>query len=176
MRYVFSWIANDSSAFEIVNSVDFLQAITWTPDAWKEVTTDAIKNCFAKCGIAEQRVEVNDELDNEFEDVYKELTGELESKIIVEEFIHFDAGTNTCPHVLNSDKINWRITSIQGCISEYHGGLGKGGSDNEVIDVATDNDEEGSLLQVTPREGLRMLDQLVFVTGICEKDRRALFQ
>ena len=42
------------------------------------------------------------------------------------------------------------------------------------MDVATDYDEE-SLLQVTPREGLRMLDQLVFVTGICKKDRRALF-
>ena len=42
------------------------------------------------------------------------------------------------------------------------------------IDVATDYHEE-SLLQVTPREGLRMLNQLVFVTGICEEDRRALF-
>ena len=31
------------------------------------------------------------------------------------------------------------------------------------------------MLQVTSREGLRMLDQLVFVTGICEEDRRALF-
>ena len=46
---------------------------------------------------------------------------------------------------------------------------------NIVIDVATDDDEEESLLQVTPREGLRMLDQLVFVTGICEYDRIALF-
>ena len=47
--------------------------------------------------------------------------------------------------------------------------------DNEVMDVATDDDEEESLLQVTPRGGLRMLDQLVFVTGICEEDRRTLF-
>ena len=39
---------------------------------------------------------------------------------------------------------------------------------NMVIDVATDDYEEESLLQVAPREGLRMLDQLVFVTGICE--------
>ena len=45
----------------------------------------------------------------------------------------------------------------------------------EVIDVATDDDEEESLLQVTPREGLRMLDHLVCVIGICEEDRRALF-
>ena len=76
MRYVFSRIANYRSAFEIVNSVGFLQAITWMSDAWKEVTTDTIKNCFAKCGIAEQRVLVNDELDDEFEDLLKELTGD----------------------------------------------------------------------------------------------------
>ena len=56
---------------------------------------------------------------------------------------------------------------------ENNGGLEKGDGDNEVIDVATDYEE--SLLQVTPREGLRMLDQLVFVTGICKEDHRALF-
>ena len=78
------------------------------------------------------------------------------------------------PPALNSDKIDWRITSIQDCISGYHGGLENGDSDNEVIDVATDDDGE-SLLQLTPREGLRMLDQLVFVTGICEEDHGALF-
>ena len=94
--------------------------------------------------------------------------------MIAEEYIHFDAATNTCPPALNSDKIDWMITSIQDCISEYLCGLEKGDSDNEVIDVATDDDEE-SLRQVTSREGLRMLDQLVFVTGICKEDRRALF-
>ena len=113
VRYVLSLIANDRSASAIANSVDFLQAITWTSDAWKEVTTDTIKNCFAKCGIAEQRVEINDELDHEFEDLFKELPGELESNIIAEEYIYFDAETNTCPPALNSDKIDWRITSIQ---------------------------------------------------------------
>ena len=71
--------------------------------------------------------------------------------MIAEEFIHYDAATNTCPPALNSDKIDWRITSIQDCISEYLGGLEEGDSDNEVIDVTTDDDEE-SLLQVTPRE------------------------
>ena len=94
--------------------------------------------------------------------------------MIAEEYIHFDAATNTCPPALNSDKIDWRITSIQDCISEYLGGLEKGASDNELIDVSTHYDEE-SLLQVTPREGLRMLDQLIFVTGICKEDRRVLF-
>ena len=113
MRYVLSRIANNRSASEIVNSVDIFKAITWTSDAWKEVTTDTIKNCFAKCGIAEQTVEVNDDLDDGFEDLFKELTGELESNMIADEYIHFDASTNTCPPALNSDKIDWRITSIQ---------------------------------------------------------------
>ena len=58
--------------------------------------------------------------------------------MIAEEYIHFDAATNTCPPALNSDKVDWRITSKQDCISEYLGGLEKGDSDNEVIDVAPD--------------------------------------
>ena len=98
MRYVLSRIANDRSA-----SFGFLQAITWTFDAGKEVTIDTIKNCFAKCGIAEQRFEVNDQLGDEFEDLFKELTGETESNMIAEEYIHFDAATNNCPPVVNSD-------------------------------------------------------------------------
>ena len=46
--------------------------------------------------------------------------------MIAEDYINFDAATNTCPPALNSDKIDWRITSIQDCISEYLGGLEKG--------------------------------------------------
>ena len=46
------------------------------------------------------------ELDDEFEDLFKELTGELESSMIAEEYIHFDAETNTCPPALNSDNID----------------------------------------------------------------------
>ena len=50
-----------------------------------------------------QTVEVNDELDHEFEDLSKELTCELESNMIAEEeYIHFDAATTTCPPALNS--------------------------------------------------------------------------
>ena len=93
------------------------------------------------------------------EDLFKELTGELESNMIAEDYIHFDAATTFIPPALNSYKIDWRITSIQDCMNL--GGLEKGDRDNEVIYVATDYHEE-SLLQVTPREGLRMLDQLVF--------------
>ena len=72
---------------------------------------------------------------------------------------------------LNSDKIDWRITSIQDCINEYLAGLEKGDSDNEVIEVVI----EVIFASSDPCEGLRMLDQLVFVTGICKEDRRALF-
>ena len=50
------------------------------------------------------------------------------------EYIYFDAATNTCPPALNSDKTDWRITSIQDCISEYLGGLEKGDSDNDNYD------------------------------------------
>ena len=43
------------------------------------------------------RIEVNDGLDDEFEYLFKELAGELESNMIAEEYINFDAATNTCP-------------------------------------------------------------------------------
>ena len=51
--------------------------------------------------------------------------------MIAEENIHFHAATNTCPPALNLDKIDWRITSREECISEYGGGLEKGDSDNQ---------------------------------------------
>ena len=36
---------------QTARGIDILQAITWVADAWKDVSVETIKNCFAKCGI-----------------------------------------------------------------------------------------------------------------------------
>ena len=53
MGYVITRIIDDLFASEIAKGIDFLQAIKWVADTWKKVSVETIKNCFAKCGIAE---------------------------------------------------------------------------------------------------------------------------
>ena len=42
--------------------------------AWKEVTAETIKNCFAKCDFTEETSEIEGDIDNEeFNALFKEL-------------------------------------------------------------------------------------------------------
>ena len=42
--------------------------------AWKEVTAETIKNCFAKCDFTEETSEIEDDIvDEEFNALFKEL-------------------------------------------------------------------------------------------------------
>ena len=180
MRYVLARIANDRFASEIANAVDILQAITWTAAAWKEVTEDTIKNCFVKCGIVEQTVEGNDELDEEFDYLFKELTGEIVNDMTADEYVDFDVETCISPLTINSDQVDWRRTSIQACIDEHVGGVESGDDDGDEADEVTNDDDddnddqEESSSEISPREALGMLDQLVHVAGISKDDRNSL--
>ena len=59
MRYVLVWIVDDRNAYEI----DIIQTIEWITSAWKEVSKDTSKNCFAKCGVAEGPAIIDDDKD-----------------------------------------------------------------------------------------------------------------
>ena len=65
MRYIIARINDDLFAIEIAKGIDILPAITWVVDAWKEVSVETIKNCFAKCGITEQTSKDEDDLVDE---------------------------------------------------------------------------------------------------------------
>ena len=97
MRYVVAHINDDLFASEIAKgSIDVPQAITWVTDAWKEVTVETIKNCFAKCGITEKTAESEDDaVDEEFSALFNELTTGSECEMAMEEYIIFDVATSS---------------------------------------------------------------------------------
>ena len=66
MRYVIARVKEDLLASEIAKQIDVLQAIIeWMAKAWKEVTAETIKNCFARCGFTEETSEIEDDIVNE---------------------------------------------------------------------------------------------------------------
>ena len=66
MCYVIARVKEDLLASEIAKQIDVLQAIVeWMAKAWKEVTAETIKNCFAKCGFTEETSEIEDDIVNE---------------------------------------------------------------------------------------------------------------
>ncbi|XP_057299446.1 tigger transposable element-derived protein 6-like [Hydractinia symbiolongicarpus] len=70
VKYVLARIQENTSATKIVKAINVLVAIRWIQDAWKEVSSSTIKNCFQKCGIKRdsEEIEENDGDDDlEFE-------------------------------------------------------------------------------------------------------------
>ena len=58
MCYIIASIDDDLFASGIAKGIDNFQAITWVAAAWKAVSVEKIKNCFAKCGINGQTSEM----------------------------------------------------------------------------------------------------------------------
>ena len=111
LRHVIARISNDCSASDIAKEVDILQAITWVAAAWKEVSETIIKNCFAKCGILQQVVENDEpELDDEFAELFKELTemNETENNFTAEEYADFDNEISSFHPPINSEMVDWK--------------------------------------------------------------------
>ena len=61
MRYVIAHVKEYLLASEIAKEIDVLQAIEWVAKAWKEVSAETIKNCFAKYGFAEKTSGIEDD-------------------------------------------------------------------------------------------------------------------
>ena len=161
MRFVIARSKDDVLASEITKQVDVLQAIEWI--AWGEVSVDTIKNCFKKCGFDEnsnQDDDDNDEkvLDEEFKALFDELA---DSSMTQEEYIDFDIEVCTSYPKINSDKVDWNVSSVSKCVSEY---LNKesGNEENPESDPESeDNVKEIEQEEITPHEALIFIDKLI---------------
>ena len=137
MRYVIARINDDLTASEIAKGIDILQAITWVADSWKEVSVETIKNCFAKCGITDQiGQDENDLVDEEFNSLFNEHV-DPECDMIAEEYADFDVETCSSLPPINSDMVDWRVSSVKACVTEY---FQKECAD--VNEVALDSDDD----------------------------------
>ena len=110
MRYVIARINDGLFASEIAKGTYIFQAITWVADAWKEVSIETIKNCFATCGITEQTSEDEDDIvDREFNALFNDFA-DSECDMAAIEYVHYDV--KTCSSLP-------AISSVQACVTEY---------------------------------------------------------
>ena len=119
MHYVIARVRENLLVSEIANQIDVPEAIEWVVKARKEVNAEKIKNCFAKCGFTEETSEIEDDIvDEEFNALFKDLA-DLDCQTTLEEYIDFDVETCTLVPEINSDTVDWRVSSVQKCVAEY---------------------------------------------------------
>ena len=127
--------------------------------ALNEVTVDTIKNYFAKCGITEKIVEDNNqELDEKFANLVKELTSQIYSDFTAEEYIDFNAEMCTAEPAIDSDQVDQIEASRNVCIEEnLHGPM-------KVVEEDSDDGDEDEFMveevldfRISPREALVLL-------------------
>ena len=100
------------------------------------MSVETIKNCFVICGITEQTSEDEDDTaDEEFNALFNELV-DSECDMTAEEYVDFDVETYSSLPAINSDMVDWRVSLVKACVTEY---LRKECSD--LNEVASDNDD-----------------------------------
>ena len=100
------------------------------------MSVETIKNCFVICGITEQTSEDEDDTaDEEFHALFNELV-DSECDMTAEEYVDFDVETYSSLPAINSDMVDWRVSLVKACVTEY---LRKECSD--LNEVASDNDD-----------------------------------
>ena len=137
MRYVIRRVKEDLLASEVTSIIHALQANEWVAKAWEEVTAERIKNCIAKRGFDKKSCEVEDDVDDVLKELFKEFK---ESEITAEEYIDFDVEVRTSVSEVNSDKVDWRLTSVEKCVGEY---LRKESGVEDIGEVSYDGSDKG---------------------------------
>ena len=104
-----SRIDEGKNASEIIQDINIAKAIHWLQVAWRDVSTEAIINCFQKCGFGQESVNIitnDNEMNGEFESLLTRLREDDE--IIVEDFVTLDDNLTTSTGQINTDLIDWR--------------------------------------------------------------------
>ena len=104
-----SQIDEGKKASEITQDVSIVKAIHWFQIAFRDGSTEAIINCFQKCGFGQEpanSVTNDNETDEEFDSHLTQLRED--DKITVEDFVTFDDNLTTSTGQINTDLIDWR--------------------------------------------------------------------
>ena len=178
MCYVIARI-NYLFASEIAKHFEILQAITWLADAWKEVNVKTIKNCLAKCGITEQTSEDEDDIvDVEFNILFNKLA-DLECDMTADKYVNFYVVTCSFLPAINSDKVDWRVSLVKVCVTEYLrkecGDLDEVTSDNDVDkdDDGDVNSKDVEVIEMGTDEALTMLGRFVNLKDLSKEERKS---
>ena len=94
-----------------------------------------------------------------------------------EEYINFDIETCTSVPVINPDEVDWRVNSVEKCVSEY---LCKQSGVSDIEEVPSNDDDDGdehvdkSEEKITTYETLTMVDKLINLKDLNTEDRAHL--
>ena len=122
-----------------------------------------------------------DLVDEEFNFLFNELV-DPECDMTTEEYANFDVETCSSLPPIISDMVDWRVSSVKACVTEY---LQKECGDvNEVAldsddgkDDGGDNDDNevnSKVVEIGTREALEMLDRLVNLKDLTKEERNSL--
>ena len=161
LRHVISRIDEDKRASTITEEIDVLMAIRWIMNAWQTLPRETIVKCFHKCGFQSSSTvpsDSNDEMDNEFLELNKELTGSSSSTDI-EEFIDFDRNVETCELAVDISSVAWKEELREQCVQSVIG-------EPSVQAQSSDDDDDVELVSVrelpvpSAAQVLKMLDSI----------------
>ena len=117
--------------------------------------------------------------DEKFNAHFNELV-DSECDMIAEEYVDLDVETCSFLPAINSDMVDWRVSSVKAWVTEY---LRKECSDlNEVTsnnddDKANDDDNNSKdveVVEIGTSEALTMLDRLVNLKDLPKEERNSL--
>ena len=145
LRYVLSKIDECERASEVANAVNFLIAVRWIAQAWKEVKAETVCKCFRKAGILDAGMEVVscdigdedpfadiDENDNLQGMITKVMPGS--ERCTAQEYINGDSELATCSDMEDE---RWE--------EAYMSQLGQPSDQTQVDEEAEDNIQSESL-------------------------------
>ena len=132
-----------------------------------------------KCDIVGEIAECSDKHDDDFVELFDELTKEMDNMdypMIPDKYTNLGNEECTSLQEINSNEVDWKGASIETCISEYV-------TERELEMSSDDDNDENGVVEVSEtiepvvsyNEALVLLDKLAYVHGMSSEDIDILF-
>ena len=101
-----------------------------------------------------------------------------ECDMSAEEYADFDVEKCSSLPAVNSDKVDWRVSSVKGCVTEYlrkeWGDLNEVTSDNDGDKDDDANSKDVEVVEIGTGKALTMLGRLVNLKDLSKEERNSL--